>query len=193
MCNETTIDYDGDGYEKSLEKLVTMSEKEYYVHLVDINRHQVIVAKTLLWLTVVIIGFNVTFMEWSYTKSLSLPDLIPVLTPSYFFIIISIISCVIGFACSAMAIPAFGGYKPLYDESWAEHSGEAYKNMDEGNDSVYSNTLNKLLTTLDQACALGNETNGARGVKLRISSILTIVSAASTVIGFIVFSFKYYL
>lgn len=45
MSEEESISYDLEGYNKSLDKLVTMAEKEYYTNLVDINRHQVSVAQ----------------------------------------------------------------------------------------------------------------------------------------------------
>lgn len=193
MCNVNTTTYDSEGYSNSLEKLVTMSEKEYYVHLVDINRHQVVVARTLLWMSVILIGFDITVVEWAYSKTVKLPDLIPILTPFYFFVISSIVLSVAAFAFSAIAIPAFGGYEPLYENSWADYSNSAHEKLLKGDDSIYMNTLNELLTNLDAACDKGNTTNGARGLKLRVSSILTILSASLMGIGFIIFSFNYYL
>jgi hypothetical protein len=193
LCNEKTISYDSDGYLKSLDKLVAMSEKEYYVHLVDINRHQVVVAKTLLWLAVILIGFDIAIIEWAYTKASKLPNLVPILTSCYFFVITSIILGVLAFTFSAIAIPAFGGYKPLYENSWADYSNSAYEKLLSGHDSIYMNTLNDLLTNLDTACSKGNITNASRGLKLRISSILTMLSATFTGVGFIIFSFNYYL
>lgn len=193
MCEEEDSSLDYDGYEKSLDKLVTMSEKEYYVHLVDINRHQVIVAKTLLWLSIVLIGFDIGFMEWAYSKAKDSADLIPFLVPCYIFVAISIFASVISFGFSVFAIPAFGGYEPLYDDSWADFAGTAHENLIGENDSVYEGTLNALLARLDKACATGNETNGARGFKLRVASIASIVSASSIAISFIIFSFNYYL
>jgi hypothetical protein len=193
LCNEKSISYDSDGYSKSLDKLVAMSEKEYYVHLVDINRHQLVVARTLLWLAVILIGFDIAIIEWAYTKVSKLPALVPILTPCYFFFIFSIIFGVIAFAFSAIAIPAFGGYKPLYNNSWADYSNSAHEKLLSGQDSIYMKTLNDLLTNLDAACSKGNTTNALRGLKLRVSSILTILSATSAGIGFIIFSFNYYL
>lgn len=193
MCNENETQFDNEGYSRSLDKLVSMSEKEYYVHLVDINRHQVIVAKTLIWLSIVIIGSDVAVMEWAYSKSVNLPNLLPILTPCYIFIVLSILTGVVSFGFAVFAIPAFGGYKPLYDKSWAEYAAHAYEHFDKGSDSVYEITLNKLLTNLDLACSIGNETNASRGLKLRAASIGSIVSAFFAAIGFIIFSFNYYL
>lgn len=193
MCKESDIDYDAEGYSNTLDKLVTMSEKEYYTHLVDINRHQVIVAKTLLWLSIVIIGFDIGFVEWSYSKVLEDKERIPMLTPSFIFVGFSMLCGVIGFAFASLAIPAFGGYEPLYKKSWGEYSNNAFNDFEKGSDSVYSNALTDILSQLDLACSVGSNTNSKRGDKLRKSSYLSIASVILTAIAFIIFVFKFYL
>lgn len=180
-------------YTKSLDKLVTMAEKEYYVHLVDINRHQVTVAKTLLWLSIVFIGFNIAILEWAYAIASSAKEILPILTPCYFFIATSILASVVGFAFAVFSIPAFGGYRPLYCNSWADYPNKVTDNMEKPDAYIYLNILNELLTNLDKACDDGNATNGRRGLALRVSSILLIVSAILSLLGFIFFSFNYYL
>ena len=193
MCNEVEVEYDPDGYSKALDKLVSMSEKEYYVHLVDINRHQVIVARSLLWLLIVVLGFDIGFIEWSYEKVAEDENYLSTLTASYVFTGLSILSCVVGFIYSALAIPAFGGYAPLYEKSWGEYSNSAFEDLNKGSDSVYSNTLTDLLEKLDKACAVGSKTNQERGFKLRVSSIAIIVSLVFSAIAFLIFSFNFYL
>jgi len=193
MCNETEVDYDSEGYEKALDKLVIMSEKEYYTHLVDINRHQVIVAKTLLWLLIVIIGADVAFVEWSYGKVEITENRIPMLTPSFIFIGLSLLSAVAGFAYSSLAIPAFGGYEPLYKSSWGEYSNNAFQDLHKGSHSVYANTLTDILNQLDQACSVGNATNASRGERLRKSSYLSVAAIVLSAIAFIIFLSKLYL
>lgn len=188
-----TENYDNEGYQKSLERLVLMSEKEYYTHLIDINRHQVAVAKILLWLAVVLIGFDVALIEWTYQKVEVLPNIISLLTGCYIAFVLSIVSGVVAFSLSAYAIPAFGGYQPLYAKSWAEYAQQAHKNLAECNDSVYETTLTELLARADEACIVGNETNGKRGLMLRYASIATMISSGFLGLGFIVFSFNYYL
>lgn len=186
-------DYDNEGYQKSLERLVLMSEKEYYTHLIDINRHQVTVARVLLWLSVVLVGFDVALIEWTYRKVESFHDVIPLLTGCYIAFVLSIISGVLTFSLSAYAIPAFGGYQPLYEKSWAEYAQRAHKNLADCHDSVYESTLTELLARADEACIVGNETNGKRGLLLRYASIATMTSSVLLGLGFIVFSFNYYL
>lgn len=185
--------YDYEGYQKSLERLLSMSEKDYYTHLVDINRHQVVVARILLWLSIVIVGFDIALIEWTYGKTEPLPNFIPLLTGCYFVFVISIASGLVAFALSAYAIPAFGGYHPLYEKSWAEYAQRAYENLSCCHDSVYEETLTELLESADKGCVSGNETNGRRGLLLRLSSIATMVSSALLGVGFMIFSFNYYL
>lgn len=193
MSDEINKVYDTKGYSESLEKLVAMSEKEYYVHLVDINRHQVVVAKILLWLAVVLLGFDIALIDWSYNKVFESFDLIKIITPCYIFLTLSITTSVIAFSFAGLAIPAFGGYDLLYKNSWADYSNEAYDNFINKEDLVYVNTLNNLLSNLDLACSKGNLTNASRGAKLRTSSIFIIISAILSGCGFIAFSFNYYL
>jgi len=188
-----TEDYDNEGYQKSLERLVLMSEKEYYTHLIDINRHQVAVARILLWLSVVLVGFDVALIEWTYRTVESSPDVIPLLTSCYIAFVVSIVSGVLAFSLSAYAIPAFGGYQPLYEKSWAEYAQRAYKNLADCHDSIYEATLTELLTRADEACIVGNETNGKRGLMLRYASIAMLTSSVLLALGFIVFSYNYYL
>lgn len=181
--------YDIDGYKDSLEKLVTMSEKEYYVHLVDINRHQVVVARSLLWVGVVILGFNVASVDWLNDKT----QLLNVLVPSFIFIGFSTFLGVVSFALAALSIPAFGGYEPLYKDSWAEYACDANEELNNGNDIVYINTLNNLLGKIDKASRRGSKTNRKRGQLLRFSSIFIMASAVSLFISYVIFLFTFYL
>src|SRR4051812_9124090 len=193
MSEEESIEYDLEGYTKSLEKLVSMAEKEYYVNLVDINRHQIGVARTLLWLSIIILGFNISFVEWSFDKSKDLPNYIPFLTGCYIFVCLSALCNIISFSFSVFAIPAFGGYPPLYKKSWAEYAQPAYKILHEGRDSVFATTLTEVLANLDVACVQGGETNASRGFKLRVSSIFAASSIVLVFISLLIFSINYYL
>lgn len=193
MSEEESICYDLEGYNKSLDKLVTMAEKEYYANLVDINRHQVSVARTLLWLAVVILGFDVSFIEWSFEKTKTIHEAIPFLTGCYIFVCLSVFCSIISFSFAVFAIPAFGGYAPLYKKSWSEYAQPAYEKLQAAEDSIFANTLNEILTNLDAACIKGSETNASRGFKLRISSIFSVIAIVLVFIGLLVFSINYYL
>lgn len=193
VVSQEDLEFDNEGYQKSLDKLVTMAEKEYYVHLVDINRHQVIVSRILLWLLVVALGFNFAFIDWVSSKIPDNAEYFSTRVSTYLFILLSIVTGCCAFAFSLFSIPAFGGYGKVYKESWAEFAEPAYENWEKGEEIVYENTLNSILINLDQACYKGAETNYKRGIKLRVSTILTIASYVMSIIAFIIFSFNFYL
>lgn len=193
MCEEQSICYDLEGYNKSLDKLVTMAEKEYYANLVDINRHQVSVARTLLWLAVVILGFDISFIEGSFEKAKNLHEVVPFLTGCYVFVCLSALCSLISFGFAVCAIPAFGDYAPLYKKSWSEYAQPGFEKLNAGEDSIFATTLNEILKNVDAACIKGSETNASRGLKLRISSIFSVIAIVLVFIGLIVFSIKYYL
>ncbi|MCL1044910.1 hypothetical protein L2737_06155 [Shewanella electrodiphila] len=184
---------DTEGYTKSLDKLVSMSEKEYYVQLVDINRHQIIVARAILWLLVVVIGFDIASFEWFFNKVPQSTDKLVFLAPVYFFTGLSLILAVIAFYFAVMSIPAIGGYKTLHKNGWAEYSNYAYDQFDQDVENIEALTLNKILSRLDTACTHGSKTNSDRAIKLRTSSYLIISAVVTATAGFLIFLFKLYL
>ncbi|HDM8069717.1 MULTISPECIES: hypothetical protein [Vibrio harveyi group] len=187
------MNYDSEGYSKTLEKLVTLAEKEYYVQMVDINRHQVVVSRAILWLLVVLIGFDFAFVEWMHSKLSTSVDLFSVMVACLVIISFAITSGVIAFGFAILSIPAIGGYSKLYENSWADYANNAYERWGSEEPFVYETEMSTLLGKIDSACSFGSKTNQNRGVKLRIASILAIISAVFTCITFIVFSFGYYL
>ncbi|WJT08431.1 hypothetical protein [Vibrio harveyi] len=189
---EPEPEYDLDGYCKTLEKLVALSEKEYYVHVVDINRHQIVTARTLLWLVVVILGFDVALIDWIHNAISDDVRNISLYYACSFFLVVSAFLGIVAFTLSLLAIPAFGGYKPLYEKSWADYSNSAHALFDKCGQNVYLNTLNNILTNIDEACAVGNQTNADRGIKLRFSTYFSILSGAITIVTLIIFSFNFY-
>lgn len=186
-------DYDNNGYSKSLEKIVEMAEKEYYVHLVDINRHQVIVARTLLWMSVVLIGLGFSVTGHIYKELNGEAQYFPTMVASLLLIFVSIFLSALGFTFSALAIPAFGGYKTIYEKSWAEFTEQARSQWSDKADFVNESTLSNLLEKIDSACNAGSVTNQKRGIKLRTSSLLIMASAILVTLGFLMFSFNFYL
>lgn len=185
--------YDSEGYSKALDKLVTLAEKEYYVQMVDINRHQVVVSRAILWLLVVLIGFDFAFVEWIYLKLSTRPDLLSNMVSCLVIISFAIVTGVVAFGFAIFSIPAIGGYSKLYENSWADYATSAYDRWESKEQFVYETELSKLLGKLDSACSIGSKTNHNRGIKLRVASVLSIISAALTCVTFIVFSFSYYL
>jgi hypothetical protein len=187
------MNYDSEGYSKTLEKLVTLAEKEYYVQMVDINRHQVVVSRAILWLLVVLIGFDFAFVEWMHSKLSTSVELFSAMVACLVIISFAITFGVVAFGFAIFSIPAIGGYSKLYENSWADYANNAYDRWESEEPFVYETEMTTLLGKIDSACSVGSKTNQNRGVKLRIASILAIISAVFTCITFIVFSFGYYL
>jgi len=189
---EDEVQYDSDGYAKTLEKVLTLAEKEYYVQLVDINRHQVVVSRTILWLLVVLIGFDFALIDWFHSSLSGENAKVSALAACWFFAIAAVVAGAIAFTFAALAIPSIGNYSKLYTNSWADYTESAYKNWEDGNSFVYETELSNILSKVDIACNQGSTTNHGRGVKLRIASIMAIVSAALTCVSFVVFSLNFY-
>jgi hypothetical protein len=185
--------YDSEGYSKTLDKLVTLAEKEYYVQMVDINRHQVVVSKTIMWILVVLIGFDFAMLEWIYSKISMDDNHFSTLVACFILSSFSIVTGVVAFGLAIYSVPAIGGYSKLYNNSWAEYASQAYDKWEKCEPFVYETEMTILLSKLDSACSVGNQTNHKRGLKLRNASILAIVSASLICITFLIFSFNYYL
>lgn len=49
-------EYEYEGYEEALERILAIAGKDYWTQYVDINRHQVNVAKTYLWVSAALLG-----------------------------------------------------------------------------------------------------------------------------------------
>jgi len=161
--------------------------------MVDINRHQVVVSKTIMWILVVLISFDIAMLEWIYSKSTIDKIHLSTLVTCFILSSISILTGVVAFSLAIYSVPAIGGYSKLYDNSWAEYATQAYEKWDKLEPFVYENGMTTLLSKLDLACSVGNQTNHKRGLKLRCASILAIVSASLICITFLIFSFNYYL
>ena len=184
---------DFDGYQKVLERLVLMSEKEYYTQIVDMNRHQVSVARILAWLAVVLAGFNVALFDWVYSKSVVFDNQMLILVACFLPLSLAIVASALAFISAILAIPAIGDYDILYSESWAEHLITAHNSFKKESTTVYEIVLTDLIARLDSACSRGAMTNGKRGAYLRASSYATITSSVLIALGFLVFAFNYYL
>jgi hypothetical protein len=182
-----------EGYQKTLERLVVMSEKEYYTQIVDINRHQVSVARILAWLAVVLTGFNAALFDWIYIKYVDFDNSVLVLTVCFLPLSFAMVTGALAFISAILAIPAIGGYDILYSQSWAEHLNKAYGLLHEKSTAVYETALTDLISRLDIACSNGAITNGKRGAYLRTSSYATIATSLFIALGFLAFSFNYYL
>ncbi len=108
-------EYDYEGYEKSLEKALSLSEKDYWSQYVDVNRHQVNVAKTYLWVSVALVGAYVAVYDrysgLVFGSACSI-------TLAFLCFILALVA--FAFGLCLYAIPARKGYKSIPNQSWGE-------------------------------------------------------------------------
>lgn len=161
------LDYDG--YNKSLEKILEGVAKDYWASYVDINRHQVNVAKTYLWVSAALIGIYAAAYEKFDTLLLDHSCLL-------IFSLISFVLASLAFGICLYAIPARKGYKAIPNKGWGEFSGEAYQYLKNGSDQVYSTFLTSHISKIDHAFAHNFKTNQSRDSLLRFTSWLLILS-----------------
>lgn len=164
-------DYDYEGYEKSLEKILSLSEKDYWTQYVDINRHQVNVSKTYLWVSVALIGAYVAiydrYSELVFGSSCS--------TTLAFVCIISAISA---FGLCLYAIPAREGYKSIPKQSWGEFSKLANDLLVDKKEYIYAKVLTDMVDKVDLVTVHNVSTNQKRARLLRTTSWVLLFSLA---------------
>ncbi|WP_036247546.1 hypothetical protein [Methylobacter sp. BBA5.1] len=161
--------FDYSSYEKSLEKILEQTQKEYWIHYVDINRHQVVVGRNNLWVAAALIGALSTLYSLYYQKV----DLISVTGVVF---IISYISVILAFGICLYAMPARKGYKSVYQNNWVDFSLSAHRRLEKKEANAYCNFLSDLITKTDAANIINIKTNTARGKLFRITSWLLISS-----------------
>ena len=163
--------YDYDGYEKVLEKQLALSEKDYWAQYVDINRHQVNVAKTYLWVSAALLGayFTVIGKYSGYISNNSC---------SVLFSGLSVLSAVLAFGVCLYAIPARKGYKSIPDQSWNEFAGASHELLNLKEKNIYIKFLTDINAKADKAGNYNLQTNLKRGKLLRITSWVLIASFA---------------
>jgi hypothetical protein len=179
----TETEYNYDDYVKSLEKILAMLEKDYWVQYIDVNRHQVNVAKTYLWVAAALIG--------AYTALYSQYEIIFLSSGFCTFSIyaISILLAVIAFGTCLWAIPARKGYKPIPEISWGEFSKMAYNQLCEKENS-YISVLTNLVDRVDSSNFYNIRTNIKRATLLRITSWILIASFSMFFLSGVTFSFS---
>jgi len=164
-----TKDPDYDGYSKSLEKILDGVTKDYWVSYVDVNRHQVNIAKTYLWVSAAQLGVYAAAYKEFHSE---------IFGHSCFLVIgiLAFSSCCIAFGICLYAIPSRKGYKLIPDIGWGEFSQEAYSYLDEGNARVYASLLTSLIAKIDNALQHNFHTNQVRASILRYTSWFLIFS-----------------
>lgn len=160
---------DYDGYTKSLEKIYEGAIKDYWTSYVDINRHQVNVGKTYLWVAVALIGLYIAALDKYGAVIISKSCLIVVGGMAF------TLSCFALGIC-LYAIPARKGYKPIPEKGWGEFSHEVYQHIKNNDQHIYAKFLTSHIGRIDHAWAHNFKTNLSRALLLRITSWLLIVS-----------------
>lgn len=159
------------GYTESLEKILEGATKDYWTSYVDINRHQVNVGKTYLWVAAALIGIYAAAYE-KFQDQFFLNSC---------FIVLGIIAfslSALAFGICLYAIPARKGYKTIPDKGWGEFSNEAYEILKADSKQVYATFLTSHISKIDHAFAYNFKTNQNRAWLLRFTSWLLIISFA---------------
>lgn len=160
---------DYEGYTKSLEKILDGVTKDYWSSYVDINRHQVNVCKTYLWVSAALIGVYAAAYEKFQEQFVQ----------NTCFITLGVFAFSLGalaFGICLYAIPARKGYKAIPDIGWGEFSNEAYELLKSNNQQVYATFLTSHISKVDHAYAYNFKTNQNRAWLLRFTSWLLVVS-----------------
>ncbi|MBF0676016.1 hypothetical protein [Pseudomonas sp.] len=169
MSEGQESDFDYEGYAKALERSLALAEKDYWTQYVDINRHQVNVSKTYLWVAAALLG--------AYAAAIGK-------YPAYFlangcsvlFSLVAILSAVVAFGICLYAMPARRGYKAIPDVSWGEFPALANDHLRRKEKNIYVRTLTALNDKVDKANHHNVATNQSRASLLRVTSWVLIAS-----------------
>lgn len=165
----TESEYKYDEYEKSLERILAISEKDYWTQYVDINRHQVNVAKTYLWVSVALLGAYFTILN-KYSGYITEHSC------SILFAALGILCSVFAFGICLYAIPARKGYKAIPKQSWGEFSSLSNQLLNDKEKNIYIKILTDLIDKVDKANHHNLSTNRKRALLLRKTSWVLIAS-----------------
>jgi len=156
-------------YERALEKVLDQATKDYWAQYIEINRHQVNVARTYLWVSAALLG------AYSTIGGL-LRGVLESVTPCGLIAgSLAVALAVTAFGLCLYALPARKGYMRV-GESWGTFSKMAYDCLCEKKPSAYRDTLTALLDTFDSASMHNVNTNLRRARLLRVTSWVLIIS-----------------
>ncbi len=170
-------EYNYDGYAQSLERTLEAAQKDFWSQYIDINRHQVIVGRTYLWVSAALLAAYTA----SYQQFQDVIHQAPL--PVIALCLAALIFAVVAFGICLYAIPARYGYKMVHEQGWGELSSTAYKLLKEKKAHLYSLFLTDLIHKFDVACVYNSRTNSHRAKLLRFTSWLLIISFALALIA----------
>ena len=170
-------DYDYQSYEKCLEQILKSTQRDYWAQYIDINRHQVAVGRTYLWVAAALIGaYAAGYQEFEYFSLNALAFVVFILAFSL---------SVIAFGICLYAIPARKGYQSVHKEGWGEFSHVAYNLLCEKKENIYAVFLTDFISKFDIAHKYSSETNQKRAKFLRLTSWLLIISFILAITSFV--------
>ncbi len=175
-------EYDYDSYTKSLEKVLESCSKDYWTQYVEIDRQQVFVSKTYLWVSAALLGTYVAGYKYSRSLTIDLPAYVLVL----FFI--TCLFAVFAFGICLYAIPPRRGYKRVPEKSWGEFSCIANGILKDKTPNLYATFLTEFIHKYDVAQEYSLQTNIKRVKLLRLTSWLLISSFTLALISIVTFS-----
>lgn len=182
----STEDFPYKDYEKALEKVLEQVSKDYWIQYVDINRHQVAVARTYLWMSAAFIGTYFSSALLVFEKQ---GGITPCFATTLFF---ATVLAILALGVCLYALPARHGYKRI-GQSWGTFSKFAYDALASQSPSLYRDTLTCLVDEFDSAAEHNLHTNLARARLLRLTSWLLIGSFALALVASIIILADYLL
>lgn len=175
-------EYSYDEYERALEKILDCALRDYWVQYVDINSHQVGVAKTYLWVSAALMGGYAGVVRLLGFENIDY---------SIFSIALGAIGgllAVVAFGYCLYAIPERSGYRVIAPNIWGQYSLNAHSHLGKKDPNLYISTLSELIDNTDSGIYHNLNTNKKRASRLRITSWLLIGSflTSSVAIGAVV-------
>lgn len=177
---------DYEGYAKSLEIIRDGVTKDYWASLLDINRHQVNVSRTYLWVSAALLGAYAAIFDRFQSVFLGSTLLVVLIA-------ISFLLSASAFGICLYSMPARKGYKSIPSKGWGEFSSKSYQLLKTGSDQVYVTFLQEHISKIDHAWAFNFKTNQSRAKLLRLTSWLLIVSFLVVFFSVVVASTDYVL
>lgn len=170
-------DYDYKGYADSLKAILDAAQKDYVIQLVDINRHQVNVARTYLWVSAALLGAYFALLNYFYSK------VVDSHICSLAIIFLAAALSVLAFSICLYAIPARNGYKFVHKEGWGELSHNAHCLLQNNTPNLFAAFLTDFIARVDQAQFHCFKTNQQRARLLRATSWFLVGSIAAALLG----------
>jgi len=147
-------------YERSLEKVLEQAQRDFWCQYIDINRHQIIVGRNYLWVSVAIIG-ALSALYIRFGTQISFDSALGI------SFIVGYVSSVIGFGVSLYSMPSKDGYHMPHDGNWSKLTAQAHEQLKNKEKNSYPNFLSDLITKTDNANHQNLITNGRRAKLFR--------------------------